>query len=72
MTRSAPPRHLLVIAPQCPDQGLLTGLEEAGESLHAVLLDEELGVQGRVLRHGRFQPEVGALQLGDGRGLDPG
>ncbi|MEU2447911.1 hypothetical protein ABZ588_30955 [Streptomyces althioticus] len=43
MTPSTPPRHLLVIAPQCPDQGLLTGLEETAESLHAVLLDEELG-----------------------------
>ncbi|SFF65852.1 hypothetical protein [Streptomyces mirabilis] len=43
MTPSTPPRHLLVIAPQCPDQGLLTELEETAESLHAVLLDEELG-----------------------------
>ncbi|MEV7906958.1 hypothetical protein AB0P04_35505, partial [Streptomyces anulatus] len=43
MTPSNLPRHLLVIAPQCPDQGALTGLEETAESLHAVLLDEELG-----------------------------
>ncbi|MFJ1782628.1 hypothetical protein ACIOKA_38615 [Streptomyces anulatus] len=40
MTPSNLRRHLLVIAPQCPDQGALTGLEETAESLHAVLLDE--------------------------------
>ncbi|MFI9169003.1 vWA-MoxR associated conflict system protein [Streptomyces lincolnensis] len=43
MTPPAPPRHLLVIAPQCPDQGMLDGLEDTARSLHAVLLDPAVG-----------------------------
>ncbi|MFG3053052.1 hypothetical protein ACGFZP_19165 [Kitasatospora sp. NPDC048239] len=43
MTALSSPRHLLVIAPQCPDMGLLTGLEERAESLHATLLDHRVG-----------------------------
>ncbi|MFG2916613.1 hypothetical protein ACGF0D_27465 [Kitasatospora sp. NPDC048298] len=43
MTAPSSPRHLLVIAPQCPDMGLLSGLEEAAGSLYAALLDRRVG-----------------------------
>ncbi|MEU3885248.1 hypothetical protein [Streptomyces sp. NPDC029041] len=43
MTAPFPPRRLLVIAPQCPDLGLLEGLEEAADSLHTALMDRRLG-----------------------------
>lgn len=36
-------RHLLVVAPQCPDLGPLDGLEEVAGSLHAVLTDPAVG-----------------------------
>ncbi len=43
MRPSVPGRHLLVIAPQCPDMGLLTGLEETAGALHRALTDPQLG-----------------------------
>ncbi|MEU3992011.1 hypothetical protein AB0F24_27270 [Streptomyces platensis] len=43
MTLAAPPRHLLVIAPQCPDLGFLDGLEEVADSLHTTLRDHWVG-----------------------------
>ncbi|MBD0839763.1 hypothetical protein ICC28_13765 [Streptomyces sp. TRM68416] len=43
MTPPPPPRHLLVIAPQCADLAVLDGLEDVARSLHAVLLDPAVG-----------------------------
>ncbi|MEU3879836.1 MULTISPECIES: vWA-MoxR associated conflict system protein [Streptomyces] len=43
MRRTTPARQLLVIAPQCPAMGLLTGLEDTAEALHRALLDPQLG-----------------------------
>ncbi|MFJ4915525.1 hypothetical protein [Streptomyces sp. NPDC088726] len=43
MTVRFPPRHLLVIAPQCADLGMLTGLEDLAGSLHTALLDPWTG-----------------------------
>ncbi|MFE9025482.1 hypothetical protein ACFYOA_04305 [Streptomyces iakyrus] len=43
MNPPSPPRHLLVVAPQCPDLGPLDGLEEVALSLHTVLTDAATG-----------------------------
>ncbi|MFF5965293.1 hypothetical protein ACFY64_16450 [Streptomyces collinus] len=43
MNPHSPPRHLLVVAPQCPDLEPLDGLEEVALSLHAVLTDPATG-----------------------------
>ncbi|SHI52283.1 hypothetical protein [Streptomyces sp. 3214.6] len=43
MTPPLSPRHLLVVAPQCPDLGPLDGLEELAGSLHAALADAAVG-----------------------------
>ncbi|WP_405885014.1 hypothetical protein OG762_43630 [Streptomyces sp. NBC_01136] len=41
--RSTPRRHVLVVAPQCPELGLLDGLEEVAGSLHGLLTDHWRG-----------------------------
>ncbi|MEW1774415.1 hypothetical protein [Streptomyces sp. NPDC086777] len=43
MTPSSPPRHLLVVAPQCADLGPLDGLEEVAGALHGALADGSVG-----------------------------
>ncbi|OWA17379.1 hypothetical protein B9W61_33135 [Streptomyces sp. CS057] len=43
MTARPCPRHLLVIAPQCPELGMLADLEDLASALHATLLDRWTG-----------------------------
>ncbi|AVH60465.1 MULTISPECIES: hypothetical protein [Streptomyces] len=43
MRAPTPRRHVLVVAPQCPDVGLLDGLEEVAGALHGVLRDQWRG-----------------------------
>ncbi|GGN48146.1 hypothetical protein GCM10011579_000520 [Streptomyces albiflavescens] len=43
MRAPTPRRHVLVVAPQCPDLGLLDGLEEVAGSLRGLLVDQWRG-----------------------------